>query len=143
MQFLLILLLLFATGCRPAELVDAKKKQRKRTPGLNDNKTCTDTTDDEGFNDTEGGADTDFGFDSDNAHNSTVTDLGSEIGNNGSDNNNIAISDNQTEYRQFDTLYYKDVRLLVVRNPVAGERNVLAIEVKLAYYKGAKRKPKP
>jgi integrase len=31
-QFALILLLLFATGCRPAELVDAKKKKRRR-PG--------------------------------------------------------------------------------------------------------------
>lgn len=40
-------------------------------------------------------------------------------------------------------LYYKDVRLLVVRNPVAGERDVLAIEVKLAHHKGAKRRPKP
>ncbi|KAH9204271.1 hypothetical protein DL95DRAFT_319760, partial [Leptodontidium sp. 2 PMI_412] len=30
------------------------------------------------------------------------------------------------------------VRLLVVRNPVAGERDVLAMEVKLAHHKGAK-----
>jgi hypothetical protein len=30
-----------------------------------------------------------------------------------------------------------------VQNPVAGERNVLAMEVRLAHHKGAKRKPKP
>ncbi|KAH6704199.1 hypothetical protein BKA61DRAFT_560113 [Leptodontidium sp. MPI-SDFR-AT-0119] len=38
---------------------------------------------------------------------------------------------------------YEDVRLLVVRNPIAGERDVLAMEVKLAHHKGAKRRPKP
>ena len=53
------------------------------------------------------------------------------------------MSDDQTEQRQFDALCYEDVRLLVVRNPVAGERDVLAMEVKLAHHKGAKRKPKP
>jgi len=41
-QFALILLLLFATGCRSAELVDAKKKKKKkkrRWPGLEDDET--------------------------------------------------------------------------------------------------------
>jgi hypothetical protein len=55
----------------------------------------------------------------------------------------FAMSDDQTEHRQFDALCYEDVRLLVVRNPVAGERDVLAMEVKLAHHKGAKRKPMP
>jgi hypothetical protein len=64
--------------------------------------------------------------------------LDSENGNNSSDNN-ITISDYQTEYWQFDTLYYENVRLLVVRNPIAGEQDMLAMEVKLAHYKGAKR----
>ena len=50
-QFALILLLLFATGCRPAELVDAKKK--RRTPGLDNDETCVDNVDDEDYDDAE------------------------------------------------------------------------------------------
>ena len=146
MQFALVLLLLFATGCRPAELVDAKKKKKKkkkrRTPGLTDDETCADDTDDEGFDDTEAGAEADFGFDSDDDYDSAVADLGSENDDDGSDDD-VAMSDDQTEHRQFETLCYEDVRLLVVRNPVAGERDVLAMEVKLAHHKGAKRRPKP
>ena len=135
MQFALILLLLFATGCRPAELVDAKRKKR-RTPGLDDDNTCADDVD-EGFDDAEVGGDADFGFDSDDDHDSAVADLGSES------DDEVTMSDAQTELRQFDALCYEDVRLLVVRNPVAGERDVLAMEVKLAHHKGAKRRPKP
>ncbi len=114
-QFALILLLLFATGCRPVELVDAKKK--RRTPGPGDNKTCTNDVNDEGFDDTEASANTDFGFDND--HDSAVTDLDSE-NDDGSDDD-VTMSDVETELRQFDVLYYEDVRLLVVQNPVAGE----------------------
>jgi hypothetical protein len=95
---------------------------------------------DEGFDDAEVGANADFGF-NDN-YDSAVADLGSENDNDGSDDD-VAISDVKTELRQFDTLCYEDVCLLVVRNPVAGERDVLAMEVKLAYYKGAKRRLKP
>jgi len=112
-----------------------------RTPCFNDNKTCANDTDDKGFNNTKASANADFGFDSNNDYNSAIANLSSE-NNNNSSNNNIAISDNQIKYRQFNALYYKDVRLLVVQNLVAGERDVLAIEVKLAYYKGAKRQPK-
>ena len=138
MQFALILLLLFATGCRPAELVDAKKKKRRR-PGLDDHEAYADDVNDGGFEDAEVGADADFGFDD---HDSAVADLGSENDGNGSDDD-VALSDVETELRQFDALCYEDVRLLVVRNPVAGERDVLAMEVKLAHHKGAKRRPKP
>jgi hypothetical protein len=138
-QFALILLLFFAMGYRPTELVDAKKKKRRR-PGLDDDETGADDVDDEGFDDTEVGADADFGFDDD--HDSAVADLGSENDDDGSDDD-VAMSDVETEPRQFDALYYEDVRLLVVRNPVAGERDVLAMEVKLAHHKGAKRRPKP
>jgi hypothetical protein len=53
------------------------------------------------------------------------------------------MSDAQTEPWQFDALCYEDVRLLVVRNPVVGERDVLAIKVRLSHYKGAKRRSKP
>ncbi|KAH7364055.1 hypothetical protein BKA65DRAFT_603155 [Rhexocercosporidium sp. MPI-PUGE-AT-0058] len=139
-QFALILLLLFATGCRPAELVDAnKKKKMRRWPGLEDDDICDGDVDDNGFEDAEVGADADFGFDD---HDSAVADLGSENDGNGSDDD-VAMSDVETELRQFDALCYEDVRLLVVRNPVAGELDLLAMEVKLAHHKGAKRRPKP
>lgn len=142
MQFALILLLLFTTGCRPAELVDAKKKKR-RTAGLNNNDTCADDMSNEEFNDAEANAD--FGFNSDDNHDSAVADLGCEDGNdnNNSSNEGVAISNAQMEVRQFNALCYEDVRLLVVRNPVAGEHDVLTMEVKLAHYKGAKRRLKP
>jgi hypothetical protein len=138
-QFTLILLLLFATGCRPTELVDVKKKKRRR-PGLNNSKTGANNVNDKGFNNAEVGTNTDFSFN--NNHDSAIADLGSK-NNNNSSNNDVAISNVKTELRQFDTLYYEDVRLLVVRNPVAGEWDVLIIEVKLAYYKRAKRRLKP
>ncbi|KAF8846611.1 hypothetical protein BDZ45DRAFT_787526 [Acephala macrosclerotiorum] len=138
-QFALILLLFFAIGCRPAELVDAKKKKRRR-PGFDDNKTSADNANDESFDNTKIGANIDFGFDND--HDSAVIDLGSENDNNSS-NDDVAMSDVKTELKQFDALCYEDVRLLVVRNPVAGESDVLAMEVKLAHYKGHTRRPKP
>jgi hypothetical protein len=138
-QFALILLLLFATGCRPAELVDAKKKKRRR-PDVDDDPTGADDVNDEDFDETEDGADADFGFDDD--HDSAIANLGSE-NNDSSSDDDVAMSDVETEPRQFDALCYEDVRLLVVRNPVAGERDMLAMEVKLAHHKGAKRRPKP
>lgn len=139
-QFALILLLLFAIGCRPAELVDAKKKKKKRRwPGLEDDETSDGNVNDTGFEDAEAGADADFGFDD---HDSAVADLGSENDGNGS-NDDVAMTDVEMELRRFDALCYEDVRLLVVRNPVAGERDVLAMEVTLAHHKGAQRRPKP
>jgi hypothetical protein len=137
-QFALILLLLFATGCRPAELVDAKKK--RRTPSLDDDETYADDVNDEGSDDAEVDADAEFGFDDD--HDSAVADLGSENGDDGFDGD-VAMSDVETELRQFDALCYEDVRLLVVRNPISGERDVLAMEVKMAHHKGHTRRPKP
>ncbi|PVH70113.1 hypothetical protein DL98DRAFT_620728 [Cadophora sp. DSE1049] len=94
---------------------------------------------DKGFEDNKVGADADFSFDN---HDSAVADLGSENDGDSFDND-VSISDVETELRQFDALCYKNVRLLVVRNLVAGERDVLAIEVKLAYHKGGKRRLKP
>lgn len=100
MQFALILLLLFATGYRPAELVDAKKK-KKRTAGLDNNETCADDMNNQGFDDSEVGANADFGFDSDDDHDSTIADLGFEDGDddNDGDDEDVAISDAQTEVR--------------------------------------------
>ncbi|KAH9207213.1 hypothetical protein DL95DRAFT_415841 [Leptodontidium sp. 2 PMI_412] len=134
---------LYIYRCRPIKLVDVKKKKKKkrRWPSLKDKETGDRDVDDNSFEDkdTEVGANADFGFDN---HDSAVTDLGSENDSNSSDDD-VIISDIKTELRQFDALYYEDVRLLVVRNPVAGERDILMIEVKLAHYKGAKRRLKP
>ncbi|TVY12529.1 hypothetical protein LARI1_G009432 [Lachnellula arida] len=104
-QFALILLLLFGTGCRPAELVDAKKKRK----------------------------DTDF--DNDNPDNDDLEDDAFE--------GNATMSGVHENIRQFDAICYEDVRLLVVRSPSGGERDGLAMEVKMAHHKGHKRRPKP
>ena len=45
-QFALILLLLFGTGCRPAELVDAKKKKRDNIGSENEDLEVVDDDDD-------------------------------------------------------------------------------------------------
>ncbi|KAK0105964.1 hypothetical protein ONS95_004474 [Cadophora gregata] len=111
---------------------------RSTWPSLKDDKTGARDVNDKSFKDDKVGANADFGF---NDHNSAVVDLGSE-NSSSSSNNDVSISNVKTELRQFDALYYEDVRLLVVQNPVTGKRDVLAIEVKLAYYKGAKRRLK-
>ncbi|KAL5315253.1 hypothetical protein ACEPPN_017905 [Leptodophora sp. 'Broadleaf-Isolate-01'] len=128
----------YADRCRPAELVDAKKKKR-RWPGLKDNETSDGNVNNTGFEDAEAGADGDFGFDD---HDSAVADLGFENDGNSS-NNDVAITDGEIELRRFDALCYEDVRLLAVRNPVTGERDVLAIKVTVAHHKGAQRRLKP
>jgi hypothetical protein len=93
-QFALILLLLFAIGCRLAELVDAKKKKRRR-PGLNDYKAYANDVNDKGFEDAEVSANADFGFDD---HDSAIANLSSENDSNSS-NNDIAISDVKMELK--------------------------------------------
>ncbi|PQE33432.1 hypothetical protein CJF32_00011107 [Rutstroemia sp. NJR-2017a WRK4] len=45
--------------------------------------------------------------------------------------------------REYKALYYEDIRLWIVRNPTLGERDLLGMEITLAYHKGADRKPKP
>lgn len=144
-QFPLILLILFATGCRPAELVDAKTKKNKknkkqRWPGLEHDDAGAGQVKDGGFEDAEMSAEADLGFDND--HDSAVADLGSENDGDGSDDD-VNMSDVGMELREFKALCYEDVRLLVVRNPIAGEPDVRAMEVKLAHHKGADRRPKP
>lgn len=49
----------------------------------------------------------------------------------------------ESEIRYFDALCYEDVRLLVVRSPESGARDVLAMEITLAHHKGHNRRPKP
>jgi hypothetical protein len=67
---------------------------------------------------------------------SAVADLDSENNDDGSDDDS-AMSDVGTEGRQLDALCYEDVRLLAVRNPVVGERDMFVMEVKLAHHKGS------
>jgi hypothetical protein len=45
--------------------------------------------------------------------------------------------------RRCKALCYKDICLWIVKNPKKGERDLLAIEVHLRYYKGVDNKPKP
>ncbi|KAG4430542.1 hypothetical protein IFR05_013980 [Cadophora sp. M221] len=45
--------------------------------------------------------------------------------------------------RHFDAIYYKNVRLLVVRSLDNKGRDMLAMKVTMAYYKEHKRRPKP
>jgi hypothetical protein len=119
------------------ELVDVKKKKRRR-PGLDDHEAYINDMNDGGFEDVEVNVNVDFGFDN---HDNVIVDLGSKNDNNGF-NDDVVISDVEMELKQFDALCYEDVRLLVVRNPITGERDVLTMEVKLAHHKGAKRRPK-
>ncbi|PVH69526.1 hypothetical protein DL98DRAFT_541552 [Cadophora sp. DSE1049] len=124
----------------PARRAGRRKEEEAAVawPGLEDDETGAGDVNDNAFGNDEVGADADFGFDD---HDSAVVDFGSE--NDGSSSDDVAMSDFETEPRQFDALCYEAVRLLVVRNPVAGERYVLAMEIKLAHYKGAQRRPKP
>ncbi|KAH7418717.1 hypothetical protein BKA64DRAFT_730274 [Cadophora sp. MPI-SDFR-AT-0126] len=131
--------------CRPAELVDAKTKKKKknkkqRWPGLEDDDAGAGHVTDRGFEDAEISAGTDSSFDND--HDSAVADLGSGDDGDGSDDD-VNMSDVGMELRKFNAFCYEDVRLLVVRNPIAGKPDVRAMEVKLAHYKGADRRPKP
>jgi hypothetical protein len=120
------------------ELVNIKKKKRQR-PDIDNDLTSADNINNEDFDKTKDSANTDFSFNND--HDSAITNLGSK-NNKSSSNNNIPINDIKTESRQFNVLYYKDIRLLVIWNPIAKEQDMLIIEVKLAYYKGAKRRLK-
>jgi Protein of unknown function (DUF3435) len=129
-QFALILLLLFGTGCRPAELVDAKKKRKDDISSDNDDLEVVDDDDilavdksDDGFG-TE--SNKDFSGRDDNTLQGVVT-----------------ISRAEEDIRHFDAICYKDVRLLVVRSPGSREREGLAMEVTMAHHKGHKRRPKP
>lgn len=123
----MILLLLFGTGCRPAELVDAKKKNKGDIDFEDDDLEVVDGDNIHAVNKGDGsfGAETLSGRD----------DEASE--------GDVAISGVEEDVRHFDAICYEDVRLLVVRNPGSEERDVLAMEVTMAHHKGHKRRPKP
>ena len=122
--FALILLLLFGTGCRPAELVDGRKKRRDEVDSENDDLEA---------------------LDDDDILAADKSDAGFET-----ENNNFSCRDDgacqgigEEDIRQCDAICYEDIRLLVVRSPMSGERDVLAMEITLAHHKGHKRRPKP
>jgi hypothetical protein len=110
----LILLLLFATGCRPTELVDAKKR---RDSTSSDDDDLDDSSLDTGKRD---------------------DDFCAENNKDSSGGGNLT-SGTEEEMRHFDVLRYEDVRLIVVRNPNRGKGDA---QVTMAYYKGHKRCPK-
>ncbi|KAG4427387.1 hypothetical protein IFR05_017130 [Cadophora sp. M221] len=125
-QFALIMLLLFGTGCRPAELVDARKKRKDDIDSEDDDLEVFD--DDNivaiGKNNDESGPES----------NKSTTSC---------DEGDVAMSGMGEDIRHFDAICYEDVRLLVVRSPDNGGRDVLAMEVTMAHHKGHKRRPKP
>lgn len=119
-----LILLLFGTRCRLAELVDGRKKRRNEVNSEDD--------------DLEVVSD-------DNVLAADKSDTASQT-----ENYNFSARDDATrpgvgeeDIRQFDAICYEDVRLLVARSPGSGERDVLAMEITLAHHKGHKRRPKP
>ena len=129
MQFALILLLLFGTGCRPAELVDAKKKRRDDIGFEDDDFEVVDDDDILAIDK----SDDDF-----SAENNM--DLG------GCDDaleGDVAMSGVEEDIGHCDAICYEDVRLLVVRSPGREKRDVLAMEVTMAHHQGHKRRLKP
>jgi hypothetical protein len=124
-QFALILLLIFGIGCRPVELVDARKKRKDDIDSEDDDLEVLD--DDHilaiGKNDNGFGPESNRGTSGcdDDAHegNGVMSEVGEDI-------------------RYFDAIYYEDVRLPVVRGPDSGGRNVHAMEVTMAHHKGTR-----
>lgn len=53
------------------------------------------------------------------------------------------LAESGEQVRKWKALCYEDVCLWVVRNPKAGERDLLVMEVFLRHHKGADKKPKP
>lgn len=100
-----MILLLFATGCRPVELVDAKKKRKVTTSSNED--VLDDNNLSAGENDDDFSAEKDEGCSGDD-------DEGDDL---------LSVVNEET--RHFDALCYKDVRLMVVRTPDSRERDVL------------------
>lgn len=114
----LILLLLFATGCRPAELVDARKRTGNAANSSID----------------ELGLDVDDGFCAD-SDGDTYEDQDEISSLRDTQDGEDAISGVELYVRRFDALSYEDVRVLVVHNSNSEEPDVLAMEVKLAHQK--------
>lgn len=100
-------------GCRPTELVDATKSSTISSDSADYNDDPVNPTE------TSGTRSNSFNY------------------------NNDLNSDDTLVLGRCKALCYKDILLMVVRNPEGGERDVLAMEVTMAHHKGADRRPKP
>lgn len=117
MQFALILLLLFGTGCRPTELVDAKKKRKDDIALEDDDLEVVDDDDILAVNKS------DAGFSAENNKDLSGRDNNAVEG-------DVTMSRVEEDIRHFDAICYEDARLLVVPSPGSEERDVLAMEFK-------------
>jgi hypothetical protein len=121
-----IMLLLIYTGCRPAELVDAaKRKATSREQAYEDDNW------DSGYDSSDGVKDDDPTYENPEPWaDPNDADYNDEY-------------DDDTPTREYKALCYEDIRLWIVQNPTPGGRDLLGMEITLAYHKGADRKPKP
>jgi hypothetical protein len=126
----LILLLLFGIGCRPAELVDTKKKRKNDISSNNNDLEIVDNNNI-------------LAIDKSNKYFGTKSNKDFSSRDNNTLQGIVIISRAEENIRYFDAICYKDIRLLVVRSPSSREREGLAIEVIIAYHKRHKRRPKP
>lgn len=120
-----IMLLLIYTGCRPAELVDAAKDNSTSRQQVYE-----DDSWDSGYKSADEVKDEDPIYENTEPW---------------ANPNNPDYDDNEgtdTLVREYKALCYKDICIWIVQNPTYGERDLLAMEITLAHYKGAYRKPK-
>lgn len=122
-QYPLLLLLLSGTGCRPAELVDARRRRKDDISADNGEVVAQDKSSH------DSGAVTDKDFTGHDGYAQVDFDL---------DTSGV-----EEDVRRVDAICYEDVRLLVVRSPDSRGRDVLAMEVTMTHHKGHKRRPKP
>jgi hypothetical protein len=98
--------------CLPAELVDTKKKRRDSI--------CPDDDDLDGSNVGAGESNDDFGTE----HNV----YSSSHDNDALENGNLA-NEAVEGIRHFDAFFCEDIRLMIMRSPQSGERDVLLVSL--------------
>jgi hypothetical protein len=129
-----IMLMSIFTGCRPAELVE--RTQRKAT--------CKYQQGNQGDSDSEE-QDLKDDLDDPNYNAPDPWDNPNDADYNGLEES-ATCNDNtghlSEHIKRCKALCYKDICLWIVQNPSCGERDLVAIEVTLAYHKGADNKPK-
>jgi hypothetical protein len=143
-----ILLLSIFTGARPAELVNTIKHnapdkypwEYPERPDLNGPDPPEDKEDLDALDNKQLGLELyleDLDYDRPELwHNAKDTDYDDAV-------YDKDTGDYTKRKRRYKSLCYEDIRLWIVQNPTPGERDLLAIEIKLKHYKGANRKPKP
>lgn len=138
LSFATIMLLLIYTGCRPAELVDAQRKNANASGQVGEKATSRKQKDaDDNW---------DSGYESmdEPGDGNPVYDRPDPWTNLHDPDYNDVHEDNAEDLvRTYKALCYEDVRLWIVKNPTSDERDLLAMEITLSHHKGADRKPKP